>query len=566
MSSGMSAMIISFADTPQVVQEFTDNRRLLCERLQTIEPTIRGTDLRGALDLADGLANPSRIPLKEGDRDIEVVEPQPATIYIFSDGRFPEVKGFSLGNLKPFYVPLGTLTAQNLAISAFTVRANESRPDEKQAFVQVTNFTESPQKAVVEIELDRAFVDNKAIELPPGATTGLVFPLADAPAGKLTARLKYELNTPTTRDHLQQDDTGYAAINDAKPGRVLVVTPGNVALQVALATRRAARLANIELKTPDVLASEPYRRDADFGAYDLIVYDQCAPATMPRANTLFIGRLPPGPSWRGRRELPPANDQANADAAGKPPLAAAPQIIDWDRSHPLLASVELGNVDIADSLVLQPPPGATVLIDSTAGPIAAVSPRDAYQDAVIGFEIVGQAADGSTSVNTNWPRRLSFPTFCLNLLEYLGGSSQDSLAASVRPGKPVELRAAGNVPELTVIDPTGKQFAVPRTQGDVFQFQHTFHLGVYDVKRAEQVTERFAVNLFDHQESDVRIRPSSSDNSSTVKPADIRIGNIEVAATVGQIPARTEAWKAVLASALFVLILEWYIYNRRVYL
>src|SRR6185369_3109018 len=61
MSPGMTAMIISFADAPQVVQEFTDNRRLLHERLATIEPTVRGTDLRGALELADGLANPNRI-------------------------------------------------------------------------------------------------------------------------------------------------------------------------------------------------------------------------------------------------------------------------------------------------------------------------------------------------------------------------------------------------------------------------------------------------------------------------------------------------------------------------
>ena len=71
MESGMTAMIISFADTPQVVQEFTDNRRLLRERLATIEPTVRGTDLRGALDLADGLANPGRITdrgRRRGDR------------------------------------------------------------------------------------------------------------------------------------------------------------------------------------------------------------------------------------------------------------------------------------------------------------------------------------------------------------------------------------------------------------------------------------------------------------------------------------------------------------------
>jgi hypothetical protein len=51
-----------------------------------------------------------------------------------------------------------------------------------------------------------------------------------------------------------------------------------------------------------------------------------------------------------------------------------------------------------------------------------------------------------------------------------------------------------------------------------------------------------------------------------VQAADIRIGNTDVAATMEQTPSRVEAWKWVLACALFVLILEWYIYNRRVYL
>ncbi len=568
MSSGMTAMIISFADTPQVVQEFTDNRRLLRERLETIEPTNRGTDLHGALELADGLANPSRVPLKEGDRDIDIVEPQPATMYIFSDGRFENVKGFSLGHLQAYYVPLGSMDARNLAITAFSTRRGETRPEEKQAFVQVANFTQEAQKPVVELELDGSLLDAKEVAVPAGEIGGVVFPLATAPAGKLTARLRYDLDTPDKRDALQQDDVAYAPINDAKPGRVLLVTPGNVALQVALATTRSGRLANIELKTPDVLASDAYKRDADLGAYDLIIYDQCAPAAMPRANTLFIGRLPPGPVWREGRDdaIGKKKDSKEPAADDSKDIAVGPQIIDWDRSHPLLANVELGNVDVADSLVLHPPPGATMLIDSTAGPIAAIAPRDAYQDAVLGFEIVGKKPDGSTTVNTNWTRRLSFPTFCLNVLEYLASGTEDSQIASTRPGRPVELRAAGNVPELTVVDPTGKQFAVQRSEGDIFHFQDTNRPGVYEVRRGEQVIQRFAVNLFDRQESDVRVRPSQGESGSTIKPADIQIGNVDVQATVGQTPSRTEVWKAVLGCALFVLILEWYIYNRRVYL
>ena len=460
MDSGMTAMIVSYADTPQVVQEFTDNRRLLLERLDTIQPTARGTDLKGALELAGGLANPGRITVEEGGMEVDVVEPQSATLYIFSDGRFEDVKGFSLGNLKPVYVPIGSMDAENLAITTLSTRRSEARPEERQAFAQVTNFTEQPQSAVVELELDGQFLDAQEVEVPAGQSAGVVFPLADAPAGALTARLKYALSSGGEQDALPLDDVAYAALNDARPGRVLVVTPGDTALEVALATKEAGELANIKLAGPEVLSTDEYRRDVESGAYDLVIYDQCAPTTMPRANTLLVGRLPPGPAWRGgaadaESTESEASDHPLPQASGRATdQAVLPQIIDWDRAHPLLAHVELGNVDIADSLVLRPPPGSSVLVDSTAGPIAAIAPRDSYEDAVLGFEIVGQAEDGSRTANTNWPRRLSFPTFWLNALEYLAGGIEQPGTDQVRPGRPAEFRPPGNPAELTVVAPT----------------------------------------------------------------------------------------------------------------
>ena len=99
---------------------------------------------------------------------------------------------------------------------------------------------------------------------------------------------------------------------------------------------------------------------------------------------------------------------------------------------------------MADSLVLQPPAGATTLIDATAGPIAAIAPREGYQDAVLGFEIVGQSSDGARTVNTNWPRMHSFPTFWLNALEYLAGGARGERGEfEVRPGRSIELHATG---------------------------------------------------------------------------------------------------------------------------
>ncbi len=106
--SGMSAMIIAFADSPQVVQEFTDNQNLLKERLATIEPTAQSTDILDALKLAGGLANPAQMTLQdESGVDVEVTEAVDTSLYIFSDGRFADVAGFDLGELNPVYIPVG---------------------------------------------------------------------------------------------------------------------------------------------------------------------------------------------------------------------------------------------------------------------------------------------------------------------------------------------------------------------------------------------------------------------------------------------------------------------------
>jgi hypothetical protein len=496
-------------------------------------------------------------------------------VYIFSDGRFEDVKGFSLGNLKPVYVPFGSFDAENVAITAFSTRRSESKPEERQAFAQVTNYTEEPRKVTVQVLLDGNFFDAKDVDIPAGESAGVAFALTNSQPGELTAELKGSAESASMRDVLAQDDSGYAALNDAKPGRVLVVTPGNVALEVALATERAGKLGNIEFKTPDVLTTEEYKRDTDASAYNLVIYDQCAPPAMPRANTLIIGRVPPDAAWHGDRDDASDESDSAAETDGKadqkpadtpPNVANDPDIIDWDRSHPLLANVELGNVLLEDSIVLDPPAGATVLIDSTAGPIAAIAPRDAYQDAVLGFEIFGTDKDGARTVNTNWPRFHSFPTFCLNMLEHLAGSIEDSQLATVRPGRPVALRTVGNAAELTVVDPAGQSHTVKRTSEDIFPFHDTNLLGVYDVRRGDQVIERFAVNLFDRQESDVRVRETQDPEANVTRAADIRIGHVDVKAEAGRAPTRKEVWKAVLACALAVLVVEWYIYNRRVYL
>ena len=134
LESDMSAMIISFAEQPDVVQEFTNNKRLLRDALDRIEPTSARTELSGALELADGFANPGRVMSEDGGTEFEVTEQVDVELYIFSDGRFPSVENFSLGNLNPLFLPIGSFEAQNLAITTFNTKRSEERPELRQAF------------------------------------------------------------------------------------------------------------------------------------------------------------------------------------------------------------------------------------------------------------------------------------------------------------------------------------------------------------------------------------------------------------------------------------------------
>jgi len=546
LDSGMSAMIISFAEQPDVVQEFTNNRRLLREALGRIEPSAGQTDLSGALELADGFANPGRVTIDDAGGEFEVTEQQDVELYIFSDGRFRGVEGFSLGNLQPLFLPIGSFEAQNLAITALNTRRGEERPELQQAFVQVANFSNEPQTAIVELYLNDQLLDAANLDVPAGNTSSTTFNLGNEAEGTLRAKLDIP---GRVSDKLMLDNEVYAVVENRRDARVLLVTPGNTALESALATERAIRFAKIEKVAPEVLQKDEFLKQSQAETYDLIIFDQCLPKTMPMANTMFVGRIPPQEEWlKGTNKEP----------------VYGPQIIDWQRSHPLLNLVELGNVQIIDAQVVKPPLGGRVLIDSTKGPIFSIAPRGRYEDAVISFEIVGADEQGQRTFNTDWPRKYSFPSFWLNVLQYFTSSRAMSQLHN-KPEKLVELRVNSLAEKFDVELPDGSHQELRTDTPGRLSVHETGQLGVYHVREGDQILKQFAVNLFDREESNIRLQ-TRQEGEDGVKVVDsLSIGYVDVAAQSLSSPVRRELWKLLLAGALVVLVLEWYIYNRRVY-
>jgi hypothetical protein len=145
----------------------------------------------------------------------------------------------------------------------------------------------------------------------------------------------------------------------------------------------------------------------------------------------------------------------------------------------------------------------------------------------------------------------------MNAVKYLGGVRTSLAAPSVLPGSPLQIRTATPVEQIFVSTPRGDRFEVPRDTAGNYMFTRTEELGVYEVREgssSSKVSQQFAVNLFDTRESDL-------------SPAEkLDIGHEEVQAKKAEKTARQELWKWLLMGALGVLIFEWYIYNRRVYL
>ena len=98
--------------------------------------------------------------------------------------------------------------------------------------------------------------------------------------------------------------------------------------------------------------------------------------------------------------------------------------------------------------------------------------------------------------------------------------------------------------------------SVKRGRDNSMVFNGTDRSGWYMVTlpTAENPQQPFSVNLLDARESDLMVRDK------------LEIGFEQVTATTSMQPARKEYWKWLAALALVILLVEWVIYNRRVFM
>ena len=575
-----TGMVIVFNSSAEILQSYTKDRSLLRNAVENIKPTQRPTRLEEALSLAESLANPTRSTEDAASQPANVepgkaravtpAEGQKTEVHLYSDGRFPDVQDFSLGNLAVQYHPAGRPGREevdNLAVVTLNAVRDDRDPTKLLVFCRLMNYRAREAQVKVELEV---FVDGRprevrdpadgkqpllpARKLEPAEDGKEDGPRRDVPGeGYVTfqvtdvddrANVVLHALLRGAKDSFPLDDEAWLVVGVVRKARVLVVTSGNKALTSFFDHPATEKVANVKYLEPGGLKDAArYVQPAREGAFDLVIFDRCAPEReddMPASNTFFIDAMPP--PWK-------KSGYAKVER---------PLIQGWQQKSPIMAYLRgLHEVGVFEAFRFdfktpdgQELPRVPRLLEARdTALIFALNTRQAYTDLVQAFAI----EDENGLFNTDWPRYLTFPVFLRNVVYVLGNVSDAAGEETVQPGVVKTVRPDTPVRQVEVLDPAGATERLERGTRPDFSYGKTDRVGVYTVRWEGKDQRQFAVNLLDAEESNLEPRDK------------IQIGGevVEAGKSRGQ---PRDTWKWVALAALLVLMLEWWIYNKRVYI
>jgi hypothetical protein len=557
MNGQTAAMVIAFDDSAETMQAYTTDQATLLGAIDRIQGTDRKTRMKLAYQLADAQANNMN---KEQLRPVT----DPPDVRLYSDGRALDDKELAL-KAKLVFEKIGSDTAKNIAIVALNAKRNYEHPTQVQVFAHLANFGPEPAEAPVQ------FSDDAKLLEVGGARTQRTFLLpnrwdqAQRDAWELAhpdqrsvdgVHLEFELpNRAVIRveqlnkdgDMLAADDVAQVVVPPPKSLSVLLVTPSgrraNPFLQRVVTTSL--------LKQHDIMDPVAYEGMTDkdkLAQYDVIIFDRYKPAYVPEVgNFMFFldgakAALP---------DIPEIGLKISRNPDGSAILLKDIGILDWKRDHPIFKDLDISSMYIKEAVKFdKPEPRDEVLVDGLKGPLMVLDHTGKRTSLVIGFD----------SLKSDFPMGYNWPMFMYYAMQYLALGSDMSLHQSLEPGATPtiprsNLQKIGNPATIKLKGPDGSDTTVriPPT-GDVV-LPALNHVGVYSTDPPVPQFEKIAVNLLDASESNLM-------------PADKAPGD-----STAQIETRKAGrtrldlwWWLVAALGLPLLMIEWWVYTRRVHL
>jgi hypothetical protein len=522
-------MVIAFADRAVVVSPFTTNVTDVVNLVEELEPTDGLTNIREALELAEAYMVQTRL-----EQTPETAE-QASRIVLLSDGCVSGGEDIVLRAGGLTLIPIGK-TRSNVGITALRVARNYERPELLSAFLQVQNFSPEPVTTDVSLYVDGQLGQVQTITLAGARARDEVAGAGDQADDDMqlsTTALSFEFTLPRAAllearlardDALLADNRAFVVVPPPRKLRVLLVSKGNFFLEGAL---QGLLLERFDYLTPEQYEDVPASKLEVNGhsLYDVVVFDKHSTARLPAGNYVFLGATP---------EIDP--------------ITVVDELEDhtlqwWDETHPILRGVTLDYVFAAKGLVVEAPPPAEKLIEGPRGPVLFRYSHEGRHYLVLSFAVE----------NSTWWGKVSFPKFVQNAVLFMGSGGAVAEREPLRPGDPLRIPLPDGAGVAKLARPDGTRVSVRADSSGVARYAATHNVGVYQAEPGMEGRDRFAVNLESALESDISPRRSFPIGGG---------GTIELGEMIRT--ATPEIWRWFIGAALIILLVEWYIYNRRV--
>ncbi|MGC8666566.1 MAG: vWA domain-containing protein [Chthonomonadales bacterium] len=500
-------MVIAAGARPEALTGFTDRRSELAQAVSQIHARTTSCDMKGALGLAAAVVAPA----SEGE------------IHIFSDGGFTQITGVNLGHAHVFFHRVGR-ASHNIGIVAADYRRTLSQEGIVEVLATLHNFDSHPQTFTMEIrgrpstpgaQAGSTLMDAREVSLPPNAERSEVFQIPEPPAP-----LQITINLDV-QDDLAADNRAYLIIPPRKKIRALLVGRGDIFLEEGIQADASVELSQMPL--------------AEFAAptgYDVVLFDGACPRTLPPGNYVFVNCT--------ADRAPVRNTGVVRDQA----------IIVPDMPHPILRYVDLTQIRWSSMSAGQPQGSAQEIAACAGGSVIVAAETGSFRTVWLGFSL--DLAHGP------FPLTVSYPIFLSNLLRWTAHAEDHT--SQIRTGAPVILPAPAGASQLTVTKPDGTQHILQTPSGGVAAFNDTDEAGIYTVRGPQGHTSTFAANLMDYNEEDLAPR-------NPVLPSLSHTGSAGTASVHARRAAiRYELGPVLAAGLLGVLLLEWWLYHRRIHL
>jgi len=497
MLSDQRLCLIAVSSTARQMTDFSDNQRYLRDTLDRLEVSQVSSRLEDALRLTQALAR--TVPIE--------------TAVLYTDGNVPPEVDFEL----PFQLNYQQVppAGKNIGITALNARRSDTRWD---VFVRVEGTKpapgadDAPTSATVTLLQNGKELANEMISLAGGQSQRIVFPVETAGAGMLEVRLE-----PQGFDALASDNVAYL---DLPVGRPLAVF-----CPPELETFRRALQGNKE-----VVLYPSDEGESKAASYDLVITDRKADANLEAATFLFVGFIP---------------DDLTKLVHMEEKIA---QVIDWQRSAPLLQHVLLTDVQIADR------------------PVSAEGIRDRdYEEA--GYEILAQGRTGPLVLRketagrtalyllfhtdrSTLPYRVGFPILVSNAvqiaMQHAGLSEVRGQQTGVLPPRSLKPN------QVYQVEAPDKSISEARTSTDgTLAGVAAPTIGRYVIREGNTDVASIGVSLLTVTETSLATVPQ------------LQFREMSIGASATMLKSDHPLWGVFAAIGFALLLIEWWYFQRR---